>query len=159
MNCKFCGNYIPDGGDTCSVCGRRDTEDPMGKLLSENQPQNFAPASEAANTAAVENSEKKVKTEIITPLIAIALSALGWLYSFQTNVFDTIKTLFNDNFKPETQLGDDSGFVEGGSASLLGKSSLVAIGSLVVIAIITVIGIIGIVALFKRLVNRAKAKN
>jgi len=159
MNCKFCGTYIQDGSDTCSVCGRRDSEEPMGKLLSENQPQNFLAAVDASSdTNKAEKSEKKAKTEIITPLIAIALSAIGWLYALQTDIFSAIKTLFNDNYNPDTQLSDDSLFVEGGAASAAGKSNLVAIGSIVVVAIITIIGVIGIVTLFKRLINKAKAK-
>jgi len=158
MNCKFCGNFIPEGSDSCSVCGRRDTEDPMGKLLSENQPQNFAPAITSGESSGSEKKkEKKVRTEIITPLIAIALSAVGWLYALSSNVLDALKSFFNDNYNAETGLSDNSSFVEG-SGSGFGKNNLVMIGSVVVMAIITIIGIIGIITLLKRLFNRLTAK-
>lgn len=161
MNCKFCGNFVPDGSDSCSVCGRRPSEEPIGKLLSENQPQNFSPASASAGSDSKKEetkSEKKLKTGIVAPLIAIAVSVAGWLYAWSQDIWDTIKTIFNGTYGESSTLAEDSAFVTGGASSVSGEAGLTVILIIGAAVLLTVIGVIGLVVLVKRLYNRTQEK-
>ncbi len=158
MNCKFCGNFVPDGSDSCSVCGRRPTEEPIGKLLSENQPQNFLPAASAAADSRKDEvkKEKKLKTGIFAPLAAILVSAAGWFYAWTQDIFDAIKTIFNGTYGESANLGEDSSFVTGGASSVSGEAGLTVILIIGAAVLLTVIGVAGIITLIKRLYNRTQ---
>ncbi len=160
MNCKFCGNFVPDGSDSCSVCGRRPSEEPIGKLLSENQPVNFSPASAAITDGKSEEkkSAKNAKTSLVAPLIAIAVSAAGWVYAWAQGIWETIKTIFNGTYGQSSNLGDDSSFVAGGSSALAGEASITVIIIIAAAVLLTAVGVVGIIALLKRLYNRTFSK-
>lgn len=160
MNCKFCGNFVPDGSDSCPVCGRRPTEEPIGKLLSENQPQNFAPASSSGDDSSKknENSDKKAKTGVTAPLLAIAVSVIGWIYAWAQDIWNTIRTIFNGTYGQSANLADDSAFVTGGAASSFSDARLTVVLIIFAAVLLTLIGIVGVIVLIKRLWNRIKSK-
>jgi len=160
MNCKFCGNFVPDGTDSCPVCGRRPSEEAMGKLLSDNQPSNFVPSS-AALPAADTNSAKTKKTKdpkkgLIAPLIALAVSAASGIFAWTQGIWDTLKTIFNGTYGESTQLAADSSYSVGGSASAFGEAGQTALFVVIAAALVVIIGIAGLIVLFKRLYNRVK---
>ena len=160
MNCKFCGNFVPDGTDSCPVCGRRPTEEAMGKLLSDNQPSNFVPSSAALpapeNNTAKTKDGKEPKKGLLAPLIALAISAASGIFAWTQGIVDTLKTIFNGTYGESTQLGPDSSFTVGGSASAFGEAGQTAILVVAAAALVVIIGVIGLIVLFKRLYNRAK---
>ena len=153
MNCKFCGNFVPDGNDTCPVCGRRPTEDPIGKLLSENQPSTLVAVPSAESKAPA----KEPKKGLFAPLLAIAASVGSWIYAWGQGIWDTIRTIFNGSYGASSQLGADSSFATGASStSAFGEASTGVILLLAAAVLITIIGVAGVIALFKRLFNRIK---
>lgn len=160
MNCKFCGNFVPDGTDSCPVCGRRPTEEAMGKLLSDNQPSNFVPSSAALPAAdagsAKAKKAKEPKKGLIAPLIALAVSVASGLFAWTQGIWDTLKTIFNGTYGESTQLAPDSSFTAGGSASAFGEAGQTAVLVILAAALVVIIGVVGLVVLFKRLYNRAK---
>ena len=153
MNCKFCGNFVPDGSDTCPVCGRRPTEDPIGKLLSENQPSTLAAAPTSSSEAAA-NAESTQKKGLFLPLLGILAAAGTWVYTYMSDLWDTIRTIINGTFGGAVQTGPDSA-VTPGSSSLVGLED----GGIIILAalaVITVVGIISLVAFIKRLGGNKK---
>ena len=163
MNCKFCGNFVPDGTDSCPVCGRRPSEEAMGKLLSDNQPSNFVPSSAALPAADSDNTKskkekknKEPKKGLLAPLIAIAASAAGGFFAWTQGIVDTIKTIFNDVSGNGAQLGEGSSYSEGAAASAFGEAGQTAALIIGAAALVVIVGVVGIIVLFKRLINRAK---
>lgn len=157
MNCKFCGNLMPETADSCPVCGRRQDEQPIGKLLSENMPNPVAAEeqrSEAQRRSTSSSGESAQKKSLIPPVVAIALAVLGWFYGITQNFLETIKTIFNGSFGEGTALASNSDFVAGGSTASTDLSAIGFVG--VVVILLTIIGIIGIIALVKRLINNLK---
>lgn len=139
MNCKFCGNFVPDGSDTCLVCGRRPTEDPIGKLLSENQPSSLAAASPSSSEASAESGKKG----LVLPLLGVLAAAGAWIYTVLSGLWETVKQMINGI------IGGVQSAANGGSyASGLGSADVIVLAAL---ALITVVGIIGLVALIKKL--------
>lgn len=154
MNCKFCGNFIPEGSESCPVCGRRQDEEPIGKLLSDSLPQNIA-AVEAAEAAAQRKAQVGERRKSLSaPLLAIAVSIAGWIYGISQKVLDTFRTIFNGTYGDAAQLGEGSDFAAGGAASSNDNVTMLIIAGLVVL--VTIIGIVGLVSLLKRLVNNYK---
>ena len=148
MNCKFCGNFVPDGSDTCPVCGRRPTEDPIGKLLSENQPSTLAsaPSSASDNNPKSDAGQKK---GIFLPVLGVLASAGTWAYTYFSDIWDTIRTIFNGTYGGAVQTSPDSDVVLGGSSLVgLNDAGVIVFAAL---AVITIVGIISLVALFRRL--------
>lgn len=150
MNCKFCGNFIPENNDSCLVCGRRQDEEPIGKLLSDNLPQNVA-ATEAAERAAAKKSDFGERRQSLTaPILALVLSAAGWIYCLANNVFETLKTLYNNIFGAAVQPDPEGNFVVPGAFDGLSVGMLIIAGLLIVF---TVIGVWALISLIKRLAN------
>ena len=151
MNCKFCGNFVPEGKDSCPVCGRRPDEEPIGKLLSENQPSTALQTTEPAAATAEAPAAKKHPTGLLLPLIMIAISAAGWVYGLigDQKIFSS---LFASVFKTGTGMAADSNYVTPTNPDEM--TGLLLIGGLAII--LTLIGIAGIIMLFKRLYNRVK---
>ncbi len=156
MNCKFCGNFVPDGSDTCPVCGRRPTEDSIGKLLSENQPSTLAVAPTVSEVKSTKEApQKKVKKGIFAPLLAIAASAAGWVYAWGQGVWDTLRTIFNSMYGESSQLASDSSFdIPGASTGIFGEATTTALLIAGAAILLAIIGIVGVISLFKRLYNR-----
>jgi len=155
MNCRFCGNFVPEGRDSCPVCGRRPEEEPIGKLLSENQPGAVQKVEE--ETAASSNSGKKPAKGLLLPLIMIALSVLGWMYALLGDSAENFKTMLKVITGQSTSLDANTDFVVGGAASA-GELQGVAIYAAAA-AVITLIGVAGVVMLFARLYNRIKYRD
>lgn len=153
MNCKFCGNFIPDNTDTCPVCGRRQDEQPIGKLLSENMASASGAEEQREETKRSHDGDSGKKS-LTTPLVAIALAVAGWLYGLSQNFLETVKTIFNGSFGQGAALASDSDFVAG-SSSVGGDLSALGLVGIVVI-LLTVIGIIGLIVLVKRLIGNLK---
>ncbi len=154
MNCKFCGNFLPDNTDTCPVCGRRQDEQPIGKLLSENMPNPIAAEEQRENATRRNESEPKAKKSLVTPLAAIALAVAGWIYGISQNFLETVKTIFNGSFGQGAALASDSDFVAG-STSVGGDLSALGLVGIVVI-LLSLIGIVGLIMLVKRLIGNLK---
>jgi len=149
MNCRFCGNFVPEGRDSCPVCGRRPDEEPIGKLLSENQPNSnqLAEVSEPAST-----SNQRHPKGLLLPLILIAISVAGWVYGLigDGQIFLTMLKVATGN---GTSISEDSDFVIP-NATAAESTAVLIYGALAVL--LTIIGLVGVVMLFKRLYNRIK---
>lgn len=149
MNCRFCGNFVPEGRDSCPVCGRRPDEEPIGKLLSENQPNSnqLAEVSESTST-----SNQKHPNGLLLPLILIAISVAGWVYGLigDGQIFLTMLKVATGN---GTSISEDSDFVIP-NATAAESTAVLIYGALAVL--LTIIGLVGVVMLFKRLYNRIK---
>lgn len=157
MNCKFCGNFIPDNTDTCPVCGRRQDERPIGELLSENMPNPIAAEEQRDDLKRSKNADSSApaqKKSLISPLIAVALAVVGWFYGLSQNVWETIKTIFNGSFGQGASLASDSDFVAGSSSTGMDLSALGLVG--IVVIVLTLIGVIGLIILVKRLIGNLK---
>ncbi len=153
MNCRFCGNFVPEGKDSCPVCGRRPDEEPIGKLLSENQPGTSLQVAE--ETTADEKKNKKHPKGLLLPLILIAISVAGWFYGLmgEGQIFKTMLTVV---LKGGTSLSPDSSFdVPGGVSPEMTAVLIYA----ALAAVLTVIGIVGVIMLLTRLVNRIKYRD
>ena len=150
---------MPDNSDSCPICGRRQDEQPIGKLLSENLPNPVA-AEEAreeairAGRASSSSSESGSKPKsLATPILAVLLAAAGWMYGMSNNVIDTIRSIFNSITGSGTQLASDSDFAAGNAASTLQTpAGLIAIA----VILLTVLGIIGFITFISRVVNNIK---
>jgi|GEM_PF-1688370 len=153
MNCKFCGNFVPEGKDSCPVCGRRPDEEPIGKLLSENQPGNALQTVE--EPAAAEKSSKKHPKGLLLPLILIAISVAGWFYGLagEGQIFLTMLKVATGG---GTSLAPDSSFEVSGAASPEMTAVLIYAALALVL---TIIGIVGVIMLFSRLINRIKYRD
>jgi len=154
MNCRFCGNFVPEGKDSCPVCGRRPDEEPIGKLLSENQPGTSMQVVEENNSSAEKKNKKHAKG-LLLPLILIAISVAGWFYGLmgEGQVFKTMLTVAAGG---GTSLAPDSSFEVPGATS----PEMTAVLIYAALAILlTVIGIVGIIMFFSRLINRFKYKD
>lgn len=174
MNCKFCKNFIPEGSDSCPVCGRRPNEEAMSTLLSEGgmavpaqqsqtvyKPEYAAPKKEKKTKKA-----KKHRKGIFAPLLEIAVGVGGWFYAVSYDLIDTLKTIYNGAYGQTAQTGADSDFeiVAGGSAfSFLGidisQERLTLIITAIVVLLVAAISVVGVFTLFKRLYNRIKYKD
>ena len=150
MNCKFCGNFIPEGkDDTCTVCGRRDGEVPIGKLLSDNQPGTALQTTDAAEATEKTSSKKKHSKGLILPLLMIAASVAGWVYCLMDDVIGTLfSSVFSSLFKGV------SGYEGGASAAASEQTGVVVVCAAA--ALLTLIGVAGVVLLLKRLYNIIK---
>lgn len=157
MNCRFCGNFVPEGRDSCPVCGRRPEEEPIGKLLSENQPGAIQKVEEeeAARAAKTETNKKHPKG-LLLPLIMIALAVLGWMYALLGDSAENFKSMLAVVTGTGTTQATDSSFVTPGSAAV--ELEGVAI-YLVAAAVITLIGVVGVIWLLKRLYNSIKYRD
>lgn len=158
MNCKFCGNFTPDGADSCPVCGRRQDEQAIGKLLSENMPNPVAAENQREEAQRRRNSEGNdtngKSKSLIPPLSAIALAVLGWLYGLTQDIFGDIRLIYNGAFGKGVAIASDSDVVVGKTAM---TNDVVAMIFLVLIVVLlTVVGVIGAVALVKRLISKFK---
>lgn len=154
MNCRFCGNFIPENSESCPVCGRRQDEEPIGKLLSDNLPQNVA-ALEAAEQSKGKGKKSGERLQSLTmPLVAILVSVAGWVYGISQKVLDTFKTIFNGTYGQSSNLGSESQFVEGGATVADDNISMLVIAGVVVL--VTIIGIAGLISLVKRMINNYK---
>ena len=152
MNCRFCGNFVPEGKDSCPVCGRRPDEEPIGKLLSENQPNTAMQTTEsAAETAEAAEKSQKHPKGLFLPLLMIGISIAGWAYALIANG-EQFKNLLSSLFGG---MGLDSGsdYVTGSTAST--EFSGLIVYAVVAVAL-TLLGLAGIAMLIKRLINRAK---
>jgi len=149
MNCRFCGNFVPEGRDSCPVCGRRPDEEPIGKLLSENQP-NSNQLAEVPESNSVSN--QKHPKGLLLPLILIAISVAGWVYGLigDGQIFLTMLKVATGN---GTSISEDSDFVIP-NATAAESTAVLIYGALAVL--LTIIGLVGVVMLFKRLYNRIK---
>ena len=134
MNCRFCGNFVPDGADSCPVCGRRQEEDPIGKLLSENRP-GMDSEEDEANKAA--NSKKK---NLAAPIIAIIAGIAMWVYGYISGALENMRMLL----------------FEGIDNAQLDNTQYIMIG-LVILG--TIIAIIGIVTLFSAITHNSEKSN
>ena len=157
MNCRFCGNFVPEGRDSCPVCGRRPEEEPIGKLLSENQPGAIQKAEEeeAAKAAKTETNKKHPKG-LLLPLVMIALAVLGWMYALLGDSAQNFKSMLAVVTGTGTTQAADSSFVTPGTSAV--ELEGVAI-YLVAAAVISLIGVVGIVWLLKRLYNNIKYRD
>lgn len=150
MNCRFCGNFVPEGRDSCPVCGRRPDEEPIGKLLSENQPNTSMQVVENNEPAA--KSSKKHPTGLLFPMVLIAVSVAGWVYGLvgEGKIF---MTMLKQVAGQGTSLAPDSDFVAPGA--LAAESTAVMIYAALAV-LLTIIGLVGLVMFFKRVYNRIK---
>ena len=151
MNCRFCGNFVPEGRDSCPVCGRRPEEEPIGKLLSENQPSTSMQVVDNNETASAKPTGKH-PTGLLLPLILIAVSVAGWVYGLvgEGKIF---MTMLKQITGKGTSLAPDSDFVAPGA--LAAESTAVMIYAALAI-LLTIIGLVGVVMFFKRVINRIK---
>ncbi len=152
MNCRFCGNFVPEGKDSCPVCGRRPEEEPIGKLLSENQPgavQTVEPTSSAK-----EESGKKHPKGLLLPLAMIAIGVLGWMYALLGDSAENFKSMLAAVTGTGTTQAPDSDFVVSGAANAIEMEGIALY--LIIAAVVTIVGVGGIIWLFKRLYNRIK---
>lgn len=160
MNCKFCSNFVPDGSESCPVCGRRPEEEPIGELLAKANNGTLAVAAEEADKA--KETGKAKKTSLKGPLATIIASIAGWialtakgLFGKAGTIFDDAKTTFNAWFgKDVTTPGSNSEFV-GGSASNDPEGKLFIL-EVAAVAIVAIISIVGLVWLVKRFINKIK---
>ena len=152
MNCRFCGNFVPEGRDSCPVCGRRPEEEPIGKLLSENQPG----AIQAVETEAASKKDdgKKHPKGLLLPLAMIAIGVLGWMYALLGDSAENFKSMLGGLTGTGPTLASDSDFVTPGAASVIEGEGVVLY--LVIAAVVTIVGVGGVIWLFKRLYNRIK---
>lgn len=151
MNCRFCGNFVPEGKDSCPVCGRRPDEEPIGKLLSENQPGSSLQTVEENNASAEKKSKKRAKG-LLLPIILIAISVAGWFYGLmgEGQIFMTMLKVATGG---GTSLAPDSSFETPGAVA----PEMTAVLIYAALAILlTIIGIVGVVMLFSRIINRFK---
>ncbi len=149
MNCRFCGNFVPEGKDSCQVCGRRPDEEPIGKLLSENQPVTTMQTVEPAQTAEAPVARKR-PTGLFLPLLMIAISAAGWFYGISTGIHEDFATLYASVFGTGTHASDNVVTFDGASE----RTGLLLIAAAALL--LTVIGVAGVVMLLKRIYNRIK---
>lgn len=154
MNCKFCGNFVPEGKDSCPVCGRRPEEEAVGKLLSENQPGAVAKQDEAAETTAAK--PKKHPKGLFTPLVMIAASVGAWVYGVMNDVFMKLKDIFGISVEQGYIKDESSSFVPGGTAIDNSNNLMISAVIIGLTVLATILGIWGIVILCKRLYNRVK---
>ncbi|MBQ9993669.1 MAG: hypothetical protein IJP17_03050 [Clostridia bacterium] len=160
MNCRFCRNFIPDGNESCPVCGRRQDEDTMGKLLSENQPTTLAPTNSVQMPQPQpESKPKKHAKGLFAPFLAIIVSAAGWLYGISQDFLTQLKTIFNGTFGESSQLAEDSDFVTENAGNLLSDDKITMFIIVAVVALLSIIGVVGVVMLLKRLYNRIAYKD
>lgn len=131
MNCRFCGNFVPEGADSCPVCGRRPEEDPIGKLLSENRPGMDSEAEEDKKEA--KDKPKSLAGSIIAIIAGIAI----WIYGYSVGVLGNMQALL---FK-----GIENAQMTNNQYIIIG---LVVLG--------TVIGIVGIISLIAKLISNSK---
>lgn len=153
MNCRFCGNFVPDGKDSCPVCGRRPEEEPIGKLLSENQPGAAAKVEEEEKDT---SANKRHPKGIIAPLVPIAAGVIGWIYALLGESADKFRTMLSVITGQSTGLDSESSYVSGSpnAAEIEGVTLYIIIA-----AIITVIGVAGVIWLLKRLYNNIKYRD
>ncbi len=150
MNCRFCGNFVPDGADSCPVCGRRPEEEPIGKLLSDNQPNS---GNNEVKAIEPKNELGSKPQSLVPPLVAIALCVAGWLYGLSQKVIESFKTVYSILFEGGASVGANSDFVANGMTQ---GDRLTMIIIVAAVLILTVIGIVGLISLFKRLINNFK---
>lgn len=155
MNCRFCGNFVPEGKDSCPVCGRRPEEEPIGKLLSDNQPGAIQKV-EAEEKTQTQGGKKHAKG-LLLPLIMIAASVLGWMYALLGDSADKFLTMLNVVTGKGTSLDTNTDFVVGGAANA-GELQGVALYAGAA-AIITLVGVVGVILLITRLYNRIKYRD
>lgn len=153
MNCRFCGNFVPEGRDSCPVCGRRPEEEPIGKLLSENQP-GSGQLAEVEKDTAKEEAGKKHPKGLLLPLAMIAIGVLGWMYALLGDSAEMFKSMFASITGTGTTQASNSDFVTPGAASAIEFEGVTIY--LVVAAIVTIVGVGGVIWLIKRLYNRIK---
>ena len=142
MNCKFCGNFVPEGKDSCPVCGRRPEEEPIGKLLSDNM---AAAEGDSADTAKAEENAKAKKTGLFAPLAMIIVSVGTWLAGVSQNALQWVQRALNS-----IGLGADSSYEVAADP----KEEMIAMAVLGIAAVVSVLGVWGVILLIKRLVNR-----
>lgn len=161
MNCKFCQNFVPDGSESCPVCGRRPEEEPIGELLAKANNGTLATKEEEVTTEKGKK-EKTHKKGVIAPLVTVGASAAGWavlagkkLFGSSTTVLEDVKTIWNDLTGSGTNVDETvSEFVPGSAAT---EASNELLGTQVgIIAVVTLIGVIGLVWLGKRIYNKIK---
>ena len=143
MNCKFCGNFIQDGSDSCPICGRRQDEQPIGKLLSENMPNPVA-AEEAREVAAKNRKASQTIDEKpdspIFPIALLLLSIAGWLFGMSRGVLDA----FNEAYSAiQSETNITKAITD---APLIAKA----------VAILTIVGVIALITIIVRLIKTAK---
>lgn len=153
MNCRFCGNFVPEGRDSCPVCGRRPEEEPIGKLLSENQPGAIQTV-ETETTSAKSESNKKHPKGLLLPLAMIAIGVLGWMYALLGDSAENFKSMFAAVTGTGTTQASNSDFVMPGATSAVEVEGITLY--LVIAAVITIVGVGGVLWLLKRLYNRIK---
>ncbi|MBE6765647.1 MAG: hypothetical protein E7546_07225 [Ruminococcaceae bacterium] len=163
MNCKFCQNFVPDGSESCPVCGRRPEEEPIGELLAKANNGTLAAREEDTASSAKPEKDKKYKKGVIAPLATLGASVAGWvvltgkkLFGSSTTVIEDVETLWNDMFnKGGTSIDETvSEFAEGGAATQAGSGLFTT--QIAIIAGVTLIGVIGFIWLIKRFYNRIK---
>lgn len=154
-NCRFCGNFIPNGSESCPVCGRNEKERPISELLAESK--------KTSVVAAVNDDEqdkkpaRKLRTSLILPMFTILAGGLGWVYVLYTGILGNISSAINEIFNAggSSAPGSDSAFAVGEavtqSDAMISVSALVNVG---IVALVSLVLLIGVVSLFVRIVNR-----
>lgn len=152
MNCKFCANFVPDGSESCPVCGRRPEEEPIGTLLGDQ-----APATPALHgDVAPGKRRKRHRKGIVIPLIAILVGVAGWLAALNYSIFDDVKTIWNAKV---LGVSDDSAFALGGAGAAGAELNAKGILEIAFVVLVSVIGVYGVFLLLKRLYNRVKYRD
>ena len=151
MNCKFCGNFVPNGSESCPVCGRRGDERPIAELLAENKP--AAPII----TEDEEPNKKKVRTSLVMPIFLTVVGAIGWFYFITNGFIDKITTSIRELTGGNTGIGSGSEFETGG-AVLAGNAEAAGLGTagLLIVVLFSLLLLIGVVMFLVRIANRIK---
>ena len=96
-------------------------------------------------------NKKSGKSGIIASLGAVAISVLGWLYGLSINIFEYIKTIYNNTFGEAVKPVSGSDFEFGKADANDGVVILVIAAAFI---ILTLLGVIGLIGLFKRLFGK-----
>lgn len=160
MNCKFCSNFVPDGSESCPVCGRRPEEEPIGDLLAKANNGTLAVAVEEADKAKEAGKEKK--TSLKGPFATIIASIAGWivltakgLFGKAGTIFDDAKTTLNGWFGDAGNINETTSEFVGGGASNNPESKLFIL-EVAVVAVVAIISVVGVIWLIKRFINKIK---
>ncbi|MDR1565320.1 MAG: hypothetical protein LBS74_10220 [Oscillospiraceae bacterium] len=114
----------------------------------------------AVSTEPSGKKAKRKKTNLITPIIFIALSAFAWVYGLATNTFNALSILLKEEiFNRLTPAEGELGAVSQGIdwAHILKASGLTLLIGLILL-LFSILGIIGICKLFTRIGRRLKLK-
>ena len=91
---------------------------------------------------------------IFAPILAIAVSAAGWIYGIANGFIDQLRSVYNGAFGASSQLASNSDFAIGNAGLSLRDDKATVLLIACIVLLVTIIGVMGIITLIKRLFNR-----